>query len=328
MSYIKSAIVAPVGYAYVHGQQVYTEFAAAISTVAAWSLIDTVTYTVGTGGPVTVEHKVWRCDHTLSGLPADFWVDFSYTYSTGTGVYDAGLSVSVFETYNAGTKAIGKYAPASGTGSYTLASDRTINVSPVIGGLLAAADPLVAVSYLMGGSYATCDYVISVTNRCIVMSTLQELGFTYAGAFVSLLGDASTSDTMPIALLRTEAGGNFPAGQFGATTRHPKVSTSTPITYACALSALITTFTYQSGVPGDPGAIDLFHGGPNLGRIPVLHANAGGATSATNGRIRGLLSNLAISQNVVAGAAWGDLFTVNGATHVLLGHNYFLDTTV
>jgi hypothetical protein len=328
MTYVKSSLTAPGAYAYVHGKQLYDAYATAIAANGAWTLIDTVTYT---DGLKTVEHKVWKCLASSSGLAIDFFVDFYYLSTTSTGVYDSGVHVGIFETYNAGTKQFTKYGPITDGLSYTLAGDRSINVTGTLSSALSTLDPLFAAGCSLEFPAAATDYAISVTSKSIVMSESFDTGFIYVGEFASLLLDASTTDITPLILYTSWSSGNLTSAQGGATTRHPKVTTAAPVVYANAIDNPVgnpTKFTMTNGVPGDPAQADLLHGGPTMSRIVVTHVNTGAAAIATNGRTRGLLRNMATSFSVAAGAVWGDLFTVNGVTHLYLGGNTFLDTTV
>jgi hypothetical protein len=112
----------------------------------------------------------------------------------------------------------------------------------------------------------------------------------------------------------------------GATTRHPRVTTASAVTYPLQLASQVD-FTVKIGAPGDVTQADLFHGGPNLSRIMVAQRVGGAATIATNGYARGLFRHVLSSNSPEPSSAWGDSFIVNGTQYLYVGNSQFIDTT-
>lgn len=320
MGFVVSALT-PTTEAFVHGNQVYTEIAETIATSLAWTFVSTVTYT-GPEADTTHEVHVWRCAASVSGLANDYHVMFDTTKVTSTSAWKAGVSVSIAEDFNPGSNVYGGYAPYTAAATYTLGADRRIAVT----GTLSATEPTPPRGYytVASGNPASLSVAILVTDKTIILSTDADQTLFYIGEFQSFMPAAD--DPMPICVWSTNSADTNFAGRAGACTRHPKVSTSTPLTHALQLDYWYD-FTFVVGSPGDPDDYDLFHGGPNLSRILVLSYIGGGALVTTNGRMRGLYRHVVSGVSPIGTAVWGDTFIVNGAIHLYTGDGSYIDTT-
>lgn len=340
MSFLDTTLTPESGYTHVNYKQVYDTIAAELTADGNWTYIESVDFVSGAN---TIRSFVWRCNASGNDLPNDFFVIFTATFVTATGLYltsaGTGLRIVLCEEYNTSTKVASKCAPVMSTSSITLASDRTHPTTWNLGAALPTAGTTAVAYAFIGPVTVTTAYriIISVTKDVLFLASPVGPCQVYVGAIDTLL--SSTDDPMPIVLgtnFLTYASFNTTAATYHcfSSTRHP-LMTPGAITHAFGHTAA----SYHvgsgaagfgsgpfadparltgAGVIGDPAntGFSLFLGGAVVSRA-CISTSGSTQTGSTRGGLRGFLKHVRSAR--LATHSFGDTFDVDGRPHVAFG---------
>jgi hypothetical protein len=314
------------GVAATNAQTTINAFKTTITSQAAWSTVEDVT--IGSGN---WRWLVFKNDHTVSGLPSDFYVGFIGQTSS------ASVQMFVAEGYvSGGSRTITKYAPStsvSSTASVAMnASDGTIADNITASGTTGAqviagtGNTLGAANFNLIFAAANAYWVV-VYNDHIVIGTSTTGTSYYFGGFTSFVTSAATNDPMPlVAMTLTPTGSTSQVA--GTTTRHPLQAGRTSsltnqwgVYTALANSPTPQMQTHLSCYPAigafGYAVADLFQGSTTpLSEIMVAQAS-GSTTVASLGYARGKYNDMRAMTPIPNGMQNGDQITYNG-THWMM----------
>lgn len=339
MSYVDTTLVPASGYSYVHTKQVYDMIAAQLGAHAGWTFIESVDYVAA---PNTTTTYVWRCNSATSGLPANFFVGFSLTFTTIGPVYQTSglVSMSLFEKYDSSTDTASYPATANSGASIVVTSD---NAHPGTW-VLSTARPNSGANYW---DFRNCNSsnqvtfqrflnVVSNTNICMNWLVGTSPNQAMSGALETAL--SAVDDPMPLLLYGNS--GLFAAG--GSTTRHPKITGAAVSvfglmaggifyysnSYLAVANTPLLNPVVSGGQLGNSGdsSVNLFTGGT----VPVSKCCVAMAhytypsppyTQSTRGGLRGYFKHF-LSASTVA-HSFGDTFQIEGRVYVAFGSSSY-----
>lgn len=294
-----------------------TQLQTTIPANPAWSLVESTTF-----GASAYAADVYKCDHTVSGLSADFYVMILINSTV--------LYYGLAEGYNSTThkpkrptmKATSALVTLQADGGIIPASTELDWYEGTSGGLTVVS-PNAAVYSGTGTFYlVVAKDAIIVADRFTSGSNANKLS-AYVGAYETQLG---SDDPLPLIV---QAG-------WGYSTRHPRrggLSTG----YACNLNGVLTDDTQQMlnapttgadfvplAEPGstDPNAYDAYRGSdPGAGKVAVLNSwgSTAGIGRASNGWRRGWMKYLRYTPTT--GLLVGDTMLIDGVQYFYSGAN-------
>lgn len=292
------------------GASAKTQMQSTIPSHAAWSLVESTTF--GTGGYAA---DVYKCDHTVSGFSADFYVMVLLNGSN--------LHFGIAEGYNVSTHKPIRPAMKATSSPVTLQADAGILPAGTevdwydgtFGGLSAAALPA---TFLASQPFAIAVYPDGLFLAYGYSSTRY---VAYVGSYETTLGSADD----PLPLIVTTSGSSL---RTGYSTRHPRRG-GLSAGYAGNLNGASandnSTTIYSSNVGGDfipidgpgstgPNAFDAYRSAdPGAAKIAVLNSygTTVGTGRAVNGWRRGWLKHLRFAP----GGAYSDTVSIDGTTY-------------
>lgn len=348
------------GYGGVHCKQKYDAIATALAAHASWSLVDTVDFV---SAPNTIRSYVWKCAAAGSGLPADFFVVFTLSFTTATNVWAVtgtfgSPQISLGEGYNSTTKVFSKYSTVTGTSNMTLGADLT---NPSTWTLTATRNVTAPGNVFWtaidaAGNYTSMRLLIQVGPSHFIASTYYAAApkAVYVGAIDSVMN--STDDPMPLFIAFSDAAASVGNAQNSSATMQGASPTRMPKqTPGAAMNTQVYQYAYGSqhaasqstwaagglyanttsaagGTIGDPSntSWSLFLSGVLLSPIGLVTSGNNGVASLRGG-MRGTLKGVVACY--LAAHTTGDTFTAGGVTYAACGVasaqvGYALDTSL
>ncbi len=310
------------GSAIAAGLSLQTTIVGALIAKAGWTLVEDFT-------PGTINWSVVKLAAATSGALSDIYVVIGRVTATGALFLYAG------ETYNTGTKVLGKFCAYTNSTARAAAADRTLTTTAdvAVTFTLGATTPPSSINqtpyhaaYLPAASGR---YLISVDNdhAVIAFSTASAAApfAYYVGLVESLVTNAVVNDPMPLVTCDL-ASSNLAQG--GGSSRHPMIAPGVSISSIFSLAGLGGSAGWQTmGAEGGSRATsgyqgytapDIFNG--NVAVATRLLCTMGFGVGAANltGRFRGVYKTIRGVQLMAAGAVFGDTVAVDGKVHACI----------